>query len=105
MKNILFTLVSICVLNAFAEVETATVRVASGVMPNPALAPLGQLVNIKNGEVLYVNSVISVLTPDQLAADCVYQISFTRDTQIKSRVQLVHPMQQIICGQEITTYK
>lgn len=51
MKNS-FSLVIVLTwnLSAFAAVDTAKVHTAKGVMPNPVLAPLGQLVNVENGK-------------------------------------------------------
>lgn len=105
MKNMLFCFVTFISLAAFANVETANVRVANGVVPNPVLAPLGQLVNVENGEVLYVVSLISVLAPDQLRKDCIYKINFTRSSKIRTQVQLVPPMDEVVCGQEVQTDK
>jgi hypothetical protein len=100
MKRTIFALIGMMSMNALAAVETAYVRVPVGVRPNPQLAPMGQLVNIKTGEVLYVVSVISVATPSQLRDDCIYTISYTRGPKIKSQVQLVPPMSEVSCGHE-----
>ena len=98
MKQLfLTTMIGLC-FSLISMAETANVRIATGAMPNPQLAPLGQLMNVENGEVLYVNSVISVLTPSQLNSDCIYQINFTRSKKVKSIVQLVPPMNEVSCG-------
>lgn len=100
MKSILLTLVMVVGFNAFASVETAQVYVANGVMPNPVLAPLGQLVNVETGELLYVNSIISVVSPSQLNTDCLYQVNFVRDTVIRMRVLLIPPIKKMSCGHD-----
>jgi hypothetical protein len=100
MKTFLLIAIMSLGLNALGAVDVANVRVAKGVMPNPVLAPMGQLVNTDNGEVLYVNSIISVLAPSQLKVDCIYQVHFTRDVTIKSRVRLVPPMKTVSCGHD-----
>ena len=105
MKKMIFCLATFMSLAAFANVETANVRLANGVMPNPTLAPLGQLVNVENGEVLYVVSLISVLAPDQLRKDCVYKVNFTRGNKIKSQIQLLPPMEEVVCGQQVPNDK
>jgi hypothetical protein len=99
MKNIL-AIIMLIGCNAFALVETAQVYVPVGILPNPILAPLGQLVNVETGEVLYVNSIISVLAPNKLKFDCLYGVTYVRDLSIKTRVQLVPPMNEISCGHD-----
>lgn len=81
-----------------AALRTARV-VVSTAMPNPALAPLGQLVDTETGEEYYVTSLISVLSPKELQQDCEYEITYMLDDSVSYKaLRLVPPMTVLGCG-------
>lgn len=96
------SLLSAMSLASAAETSGAprTARVVvSTAMPNPVLAPLGQLVDTETGEEYYVTSLISVLSPKELQRDCEYEITYVLDDSVAYKaLRLVPPMTVLGCG-------
>ncbi|RYZ73338.1 MAG: hypothetical protein EOP05_10140 [Proteobacteria bacterium] len=96
------SLLSATSLASAAETSAAprTARVVvSTAMPNPVLAPLGQLVDTETGEEYYVTSLISVLSPKELQQDCEYEITYVLDDSVAYKaLRLVPPMTILGCG-------
>jgi hypothetical protein len=100
MKALFVALTLFAGLNASAAVTQIKGRVAGG-MVNPKLGPFGAIVNMKNGEVLYVTGVISVLAPKDLDPSCIYSFSTIPDTSVSYKaIRLVTPLKTLSCGHD-----
>lgn len=93
-RSLIVVAFSLLAHSAFAAPQSTIARVYTGFVDS-RLAPFGAMVNIENGEVLYVTSVISTLAPTDLKKDCKYQITYTETT---GGIQLVPPMKELSCG-------
>lgn len=105
MKTMMSVLLIFCAMNSYADVSVIEGRVAGGLI-NPDLAPFGAIVNLENGEVLYVTGLISVLAPNQLDRSCIYRFSTipNESTRFKS-IQLVPPTTEVSCGHQFPADK
>lgn len=97
MKTIICLLMLISA-NALADAKTVNARIFTGFV-SPQITPMGAIVDMQSGEVLYVREIISVAAPNQMDPDCIYRFHYTvlPDVPFKA-VRLVPPTEVLSCG-------
>ncbi|HLE12775.1 MAG: hypothetical protein A2504_09515 [Bdellovibrionales bacterium RIFOXYD12_FULL_39_22] len=99
MKSILLAVLFLSQI-AFADVYSITGRVYTGYV-SPEISPFGAIVDLDSGEVLYVTSLISVLSPKNLDKGCRYEFNYVLDTTVPFKaIKLVPPQSVIDCAND-----
>jgi hypothetical protein len=85
-------------VTASAGVQRLYGRISNG-MPNPELAPFGQIVSLDDGEVFSVSSIISVTSPTEMDKSCEYEFTYVVDESKEYKaIKLVPPTIVLECG-------